>query len=79
MPDRARVTPTRSHQMSRAWRGPVRRRAGNVPARPRRAKRPAHDPFDAGETSQRLTLIEFTWSHRGRIQPVLFVRRELLD
>ena len=79
MPDRARVTPTRSHHMSRPRRDPVRRRADNAPARSRRAGAPAHDLFDAGDTSQRLTFIEFTWSADGRIQPVLFVRRELLD
>lgn len=79
MPERAGVTQTRSHHMSRPRRGPVRRRADDVAARSRRAGAPVNTPFDAGETSQRLTLIEFTWSTDGRIQPVLLVGRELLD
>jgi hypothetical protein len=79
VPDRARVTPARSQHMSRPRRRPVRRRAGNVAARSQRAAASAHGSFDAGETSERLTLIEFTWSTDGRVQPVLFVRRELLD
>ena len=79
MPDWARATPARSHHTNRPRRGPIRRRAGNVAARTQRAAASAHSPFDAGETSERLTLIEFTWSTDGRIQPVLFVRRELLD
>jgi hypothetical protein len=32
-----------------------------------------------GATSKRLTLIEFAWNQDGRIQPVLYVSRELLD
>ena len=79
MPDRARATPTGSHHMCRPRRDPLPQRADNVPSRSRRAGAPAPSGFDAGETSQRLTLIEFTWSTDGRIQPVLFVRRELLD
>jgi len=65
--------------MSRPRRGPVRRRAEDVPARSRRASAPAYDPFETGETRERVTLIEFTWSTDGRIQPVLYARRELLD
>ena len=65
--------------MRRAGRGTVGRRGDRVPARSSPPDAPAPGPFDAGETSERLTLIEFTWSHHGRIQPVLFVRRELLD
>jgi hypothetical protein len=80
VPERAaRVTPTRGYPMRRAGRGTVRRRGDSVPARSIPPDVPAPGPFDVGEISERLTLIEFTWSHHGRMQPVVFVRRELLD
>ena len=78
MPDRVRVTPTHRHPLRPAP-GPARRRAGGFPARSGRPDRPRPGPSDPGETSERLTLIEFTWNHDGRVQPVLFMSRELLD
>jgi len=63
----------------RPARGPARRRAGGLPARSGRPDGPTSGPFDPGESSERLTLIEFTWNHDGRVQPVLFMSRELLD
>jgi hypothetical protein len=70
--------PTQRHQ-PRPARSPAGRSAGGAPGRSRRPDGPTPGPFDLGETSERLTLIEFTWNHDGRIQPVLLVSRELLD
>jgi len=46
---------------------------------PRRSDASGRDRAAADATNTRLTLIEFIWDSRGRIQPVLFVQRELLD
>jgi hypothetical protein len=78
VPDRARVTPTQGHHL-RPARGSARRRARSVPARAGRPDGRIPGPFEVGATSKRLTLIEFTWNQDGRIQPVLYVGRELLD
>ena len=76
MPDRG--TPTQPHLL-RPARRPARRRAGGVPARSLRPVGPIPGPLGLGETSEKLTLIEFRWNHDGRIQPVLLMSRELLD
>lgn len=84
MPDRSRPAPQRSlARSSRAAYGRPPAAYGRPTAPPE--AQPGDGPTEPGiaridaDANERLTLIEFTWVSRGRIQPVIFVERRLLD